>query len=327
MNSMNAAIYRSFGDPAKVISVESVDVPTPGPGDVLVKMTMSPIHNHDLIMVRGEYGVKPLLPTTGGTEGSGTIAALGAGVTGVKLGQRVAVAGTEKTWAEYFVAPAAGVVPVPDAMDDKTASQILGMPLATVLALNQFDAKPGDWLIANAANGAVGKVLATVAKARGVDVALLVRRASAAAELKKLGYEHVFATTEPDWKKRVRSTIGTARVAGAVEMVGGQAAGELASFISEYGLLLSFGAISNEPAVIDVADLIYKQITVRGYWSLKEFAKLTPEQTQTMITELFGLAAKGKLTLPVDDVFPLSRSAQAMAASAASREGKVLIAA
>ena len=324
---MKAAIYRQFGDPAKVITTEQAEIPTPGKDQVLIKMSMSPIHNHDLIMVRGEYGVKPPLPAIGGTEGNGTIAALGEGVTGLALGQRVAVAGIEQAWAEDFIAPAAAVVPVPAGMDDATASQILGMPLASVLALNQFDAKKGDWLIVNAANGAVGKVIAAVGAARGIQVALLVRRDSAARDLAQLGFNNIFVTEHPDWKKQLKAAIGNARVAGAVEMVGGKAAGELASLISDFGLLLSFGAISNEPAVINVSDLIFKQITVRGFWSLKVFQTLRPEELQAMITELFTLAIQGKVPLPVDKIFPLDEAPAAMAEAAKSRDGKVLIAA
>ena len=323
---MNAAVFHNFGDPAKVIVVEQVEIPQPGDHDVLVRMVMSPIHNHDLVTVRGQYGVKPVLPAVGGSEGVGIVTALGAKVTGVQIGARVAAAGLKQGWAEYFVAPAASLVPIPDAMTDETAAQILGMPLSSVLALNQYDAQPGDWIIVNAGNGAVGKVIAAAGRARGVMVALLVRREQARADLMAQGFEHVFVDTDAGWQDRLREVIGTARVAGGVDNIGGPAAGELAALISADGLLLSFGAMSGQPVQISASDLIFKQITLRGYWSYVEFRKLTPAQMGAVIAEVFSLSLSGQLVLPVAGIFPLAEAASAMAASAVPRDGKVLIA-
>lgn len=323
---MNAAVFYNFGDPAKVIAVEQVEIPQPGDHDVLVRMVMSPIHNHDLVTVRGQYGVKPVLPAVGGSEGVGIVTALGAKVTGVQIGARVAAAGLKQGWAEYFVAPAASLVPIPDAMTDETAAQILGMPLSSVLALNQYDAQPGDWIIVNAGNGAVGKVIAAAGRARGVRVALLVRREQARADLMAQGFEHVFVDTDAGWQDRLREVIGTARVAGGVDNIGGPAAGELAALISADGLLLSFGAMSGQPVQISASDLIFKQITLRGYWSYVEFRKLTPAQMGAVIAEVFSLSLSGQLVLPVAGIFPLAEAASAMAASAVPRDGKVLIA-
>ena len=327
MTNMNAAMYGSFGNPAEVISVTQTDMPVPGENEVLVKMIMSPIHNHDLFTIRGEYGVKPALPTIGGTEAVGTIAAVGANVSGIEIGTRIAVAGIQHSWAEYFTAPAASIVPVPAAMDNITAAQILGMPMGSVLALNQYGAKPGDWMIVNAGNGAVGKVIAAVGRARGLKVALLVRREQAKKDLTALGFDNVFVTSGRGWMDDVRNVIGNDCVSGGVDNIGGQATGEMASLISENGLLMSFGAMSGRPAEVDVSDLIFKQIVLRGYWSYKEFQKLTPDEIAALIAEIFMLTTSGQLPLPVDAVFPLARSAEAMKASAASRDGKILIAA
>lgn len=325
MSMMNAAVFHKFGDPAKVITFEQSSKPHPGQGEVLVKMVMSPIHNHDLLTVRGEYGVKPELPAVGGTEAVGIVEAVGAKVTGIKTGTRIAVAGIQRSWAEFFVAPAAAVVPVPETMDDATAAQILGMPMGSVMALNMYAAKPGDWMVVNAGNGAVGKVIASVGRSRGLKVALLVRREQARTDLKALGFDNVFVTSETGWKDALLKAVGKARVAGGVDNIGGEAAGDLAGLISEGGLLLSFGAMSGEKVQVDASDLIFKQIALRGYWSYKEFQKLTPDEIGALVTELFKLATSGQLVLPVDKVFPLARSAEAMAASATSRDGKILL--
>ena len=77
---MRALIHHSFGDPAQVLGVEDVETPQPGPGEVLVRTVLSPIHNHDLSTVRGQYGYRPDLPAIGGSEAVGLIEAVGEGV-------------------------------------------------------------------------------------------------------------------------------------------------------------------------------------------------------------------------------------------------------
>ena len=87
---MRAVVHHSFGDPAEVLAVETVPTPEPGPGQVRVRVLASPIHNHDLWTIRGTYGYRPELPARAGTEAAGVVDALGEGVEGLQVGQRVA---------------------------------------------------------------------------------------------------------------------------------------------------------------------------------------------------------------------------------------------
>src|SRR3546814_1864698 len=98
-------------------------------------MQLAPIHNHDRLTVRGQYGYKPALPAIGGSEGLGVVDALGAGVEGLAVGQRVAAASGRGKWAEYFVAPARMVIPMPDAIADETAAQLVATPLSALMLL------------------------------------------------------------------------------------------------------------------------------------------------------------------------------------------------
>lgn len=327
MTTMNAAAFHQFGDPARVIEINTIDVPQAGEGEALIKMTMSPIHNHDLITVRGEYGVKPPLPAVGGTEATGIVAALGTGVTGLSIGDRVSIAEASRTWAEYFTVPSTALVPIPAGIDDQIAAQIMGMPMGGVLALNQFDAKAGDWIVVNGGAGAVGKVIAAVGRSRGLNIALIVRSEHSRKTLSQLGFDHVFSSDAEEWKDSLRAKIGDVRVAGGVDMVGGEAAGDIVSLISEHGLMLSFGALADNKAVIDISDLIFRQITVRGFWQYQLVQGLDKAAIKAMQDELFRLAISGQLVLPVERVFPLAQAAEAMATSAGNRSGKVLISA
>jgi len=121
---MRSAIHHRFGDPAEVLAPGQSPVLEPGPGEVRIRMRLAPIHNHDLWTVRGQYGYKPTLPAIGGSEGLGIVDALGAGVDGLEVGQRVTAASARGAWAEYFLAPARMVVPMPDAIPDEVFKHV-----------------------------------------------------------------------------------------------------------------------------------------------------------------------------------------------------------
>ena len=120
---MQSIIHHHFGEPVDVLEAADMPLPEPKAGEVRIKMILSPMHNHDVWTVRGSYGFKPTLPEIGGSEAVGVIDALGEGVQGVSIGQRVAVAAVHGSWAVYFIAPAHGIVPLTDAIDDETAAQ------------------------------------------------------------------------------------------------------------------------------------------------------------------------------------------------------------
>src|SRR5688572_2882059 len=110
---MRALRFAQYGDPLSVLRLEEVATPEPGPGEVRLRMTHRPINPSDLYCVQGIYPVRPALPGSPGFEGIGVIDALGDGVTGLTIGQRVIPAtGTPGTWAEFIVSPASGVVPI-----------------------------------------------------------------------------------------------------------------------------------------------------------------------------------------------------------------------
>lgn len=161
---MRAVIHHQFGEPADVLGVEEVETPTPGPGEVRLRVTLSPIHNHDLWTVRGTYGFTPELPARAGTEAVGVVDAVGEGVS-LEIGRRVATGGTFGVWAEYVIAPAAGLIPVSDSLSDEMAAQLVAMPFSAISLLHSLDLKPGDVIVQNTANGAVGRMVAQIARA------------------------------------------------------------------------------------------------------------------------------------------------------------------
>lgn len=323
---MRALVQQKFGNPAEELSVEEVATPTPGPGEALVRVLLSPIHNHDVWTVRGSYGFKPEMPARAGTELVGVVEALGEGVEGLSVGQRVASGGTFGAWAEYVVAPARGLVPVPDGIDDEAASQLVSMPFSAIALLDSLDLSEGDWLVQNAANGAVGRLVAQLAAARGVHVLGLVRRADGVEELRAQGIEDVVATDDDGWRDRVSAIVGDAPVVAGVDSVGGPAAGDVVSLLSEGGVLVVFGAMASPTLQISSGDVIFKQVTVKGFWGSKVFPAMDAAKRAALMGELVTGISSGSLTLPVEKVYSLEEIADAARANEApGRRGKVLL--
>ena len=323
---MRALLQPQFGDPAEVLSVEEVPDPEPGPGQVLVRVLLSPIHNHDLWTVRGSYGFKPEMPARAGTEAVGVVEALGEGVEHLTVGQRVATGGSFGAWAELIVAPAAGLIPVPDEMPDEAAAQLVSMPFSAIALVDFLDLSEGDWIVQNAANGAVGRLVAQLAAPRGINVLGLVRRADGVAELREQGIERIVATDDDGWRDRVREIVGDAPVVAGVDSVGGSAAGDVVSLLAEDGVLVVFGAMASPTLEISSGDVIFKQVVVKGFWGSKVFPAMDRQKRAALMGELVSGIASGALTLPVEQVYGLDEIADAAGASAEpGRRGKILL--
>ncbi|GAA2054298.1 NADPH:quinone reductase-like Zn-dependent oxidoreductase [Leifsonia soli] len=324
--TMRALVHHEFGDPAEVLAVEDRPLPQPGAGEVRVRMLLSPIHNHDLWTVRGTYGFKPELPAQAGTEALGVVDAVGEGVEQLTVGQRVVTGGTFGVWAEYFVTRAAGLIPVPDGLPDESAAQLVSMPFSAISLLESLGLSEGDWLIQNAANGAVGRMVAQLGTARGLNVVGLVRRSAGVEELRAQGIERVVATDDADWRDRLAEITGGAPITAGVDSVGGSAAGDVLSTLAENGTLVVFGAMASPTLELASGDIIFKQATVKGFWGSVVSREMPADQRGRLFQELFARLQDGTLTLPVAGIHGLDDIAGAVAASGeAGRVGKVLL--
>lgn len=324
---MRAAYHDVFGDPAEVMLFGDMETPKPGPGEVLIKTILSPIHNHDLWTIRGQYGYVPELPgEIGGSEAVGMVAALGEGVDKALLGQRVSVGGVHGSWAEFFVAKAATLVQLPQSIQDEDAAQLIAMPFSAIALLDSLKAGEGDWLVQTAANGAVGKIMVSLAKARGINLLNLVRRADAVEEMKALGAEHVLSTADESWLDTAKALIGPAGAVSAIDSVGAELGMALAALLGKDGEYVVFGTATGAPLQLPSGEMITKHLAVRGFWASRVFSEMSSETQVRLLTELVTLAAQGKLALDVGGVFDLAQVTEAMqAAQTPARSGKILL--
>nr|WP_111300659.1 zinc-binding dehydrogenase [Paracoccus saliphilus] len=322
---MRSVTHDRFGEPAEVLHMTQTGRPEPGPGQVLIRVILSPIHNHDIWTIRGTYGFKPALPAIGGSEAVGIVEATGPEVDPALQGRRVAAAGLKGSWAEYSVTDTAGVIPVPDEMPDEAAAQLIAMPFSAITLLEFLKVSPGDWVIQTAANGAVGKIMAVLAASRGVRLVNLVRRPEAAQELAPLGVSNIVSTSDPDWIARVRSLVGPDGARSAVDSVGGEVAAGLIELLGQEGLLVTFGSTTGEALQLPAGPIIFKHLSVKGFWGAKIMPATPPEDRQRMFAELMGLVMGGQLDLRSGGSFGLDQPAEAArAALTPGREGKIM---
>lgn len=323
---MRAIIQHQFGEPNTVLAVEEVPLPEPGKGEVRLRVLLSPIHNHDLWTAKGSYGFVPDLPARAGTEAVGIIDALGEGVTGLTVGQRVATGGTFGVWAEFVIARAGGLIPVPDTLPDEAAAQLVSMPFSAISLLDGLGLAEGEWLVQNAANGAVGRLIAQLAAARGIRVLGLVRRSEGIDELAAQGIGDIVATDSDDWKERALEITGGAEIRFGLESVGDSASGKMLTLLANGGTLIVFGAMQSPIMRVPSGEIIFRDLTIKGFWASKVGDEMSSDTRRGLFGELLTRLASGALTLPVEKTYPLEEIAAAVDANGApGRAGKVLL--
>src|SRR5579863_3198399 len=307
------------GDPLSVL--ELVDIPelgAPGMGEVLIDVELAPLNLHDLLFMRGFFGGPPA-PTVVGNEGFGRVAAVGPGVTNVKVGDHVLAPNLSLTWRERLIAPARGLFPLPDG-DRLQLAQLGSNPPTAGLILSEYaDLKPGDWVVQNAGNSGVGRSLIAIARLRGIRTISLVRRPELIDELKAAGADVVLMDEPAAIEEAVR-IIGKGSVRLAVDSVGGEATATLVQMLSDRGLLVTYSAASGQPLAINELLLIGKRLTVKGFFlgHFDHMSKILPAQI-----EAAPLVASGALRVPVAAVYPMSKIKEAVAHLL--RGGKILL--
>lgn len=325
---MRALRFHQHGPPADVLRLDAVPTPEPGPGEVRVRLTHRPVNPADLSLVRGTYGASRVLPAVGGNEGTGVIDALGDGVSGLRVGQRVVKLGEVPTWQEHLVLPANDVLPVPDELSDEAAAQLFVNPLTAWLLLRTVpDLDAGDALVLTAGASAVARVVAELAVQRGVRVVSVVRSGEHVDRLRELGAVPVVADANT---KEARAVLGEAvgpdGARAAFDPVVGDAGALALSVLGDGGVHVVYGALGGAPLPVSPAALIYRDVAVRGVWRTRWFARAPREESRAALTELAALAASGAFSLPVEATFDLADAADAVrAATSHGRWGKVLL--
>lgn len=322
---MRALVLRG---PGEDLRLEEIPCPRPGPGQVLVRIAASPINPSDLAMLAGEYGLGWPYPLVPGLEGSGCVVVAGSGLMGRYLmGRKVALAADgQGLWADYAVVPAGRVVPLPKDMPFGAAAGSFVNPL-TAIALVGEVRKARQWsAISTAAGGALGAMIRRRAKEKGVKIINIVRRPEQVAALEAEGARHVLNETAPDFDAELAALCRELRCKMAFDAVGGQTTFRLGQALQSGGQILVYGGLSGQPAMIHPGRMIFKGLTVRGFWLSKWLARKSAPQMLMMAREVTRGLQGGFAETSVARVVPLEAAATAPDAYASSMSaGKILI--
>lgn len=325
---MKAVQFDTVGEPAEVLSLREIPQPTPQEGEILVRVKARSINPSDLAFIRGNYGIRPKPPCGAGFEAMGVVEAHGAGVDAAKLpgGTRVSFTALNGAWQEYVCVAAATAIPLPPTVSDEVGAQMFVNPLTAWAMLHECKLQAGDWLLLTAGASTFSQLVLQLAVEQGIKVICTVRRDDFTEHLTKLGASAVVNTAKENLQARVKELTKYGAHA-ALEAIGGKAGAEAIESLRRGGTILIYGMLSMEPIPLNSAILIFKELTVRGFW-LTEWMKTADPVTQLKAAfhTLITLFASGKLNVTIDATYSLDDFKKAVVhAEQPGRGGKVMI--
>src|SRR3989440_3342327 len=317
----------AHGEPSEVIELKTVGAPAVGPEDVLISMEAAPLNPSDFLLVRGIYGVRPTFPSPVGAEGVGRVIGIGSKVDLALRGKRVLILPTyeQGTWADQVVVPVRNIVPMSDQADPLQLAMIGINPATAYLLLNRYvSLMPGDWIGQTAANAAMGQYIIALAKLAGVKTLNVVRREESAEQVRQWGGDRVVLQGD-NLHKDIEEALDGKKLSLVLDTVGGTAVGELAKSLKAGGSIVVYAMQSGQFPVISPKDLIYRGLSLHGFWLINWIRNAPRAEIQEIYQKLGDLVADGSLSAAVEHVYPLDQFKKAFEQSLKSnRRGKIL---
>ncbi len=323
---MKQVQFNRFGVPHEVAQcVEVPDVGSAGPDEVVFEVLAFPINPADLSLFTGRYAAKPKLPATPGAECIGRIIAVGANVKHVKPGDRV-INMLRENWTQQRKVPASSAIKVRDDIDVAQAAMLrINPPTALLLLDDVVKLKPGDWIVQNGANSAVGKILIGMAKERGIRTVNVVRREELRGLITGLGGDAV-VVDGPNLAARIREAAGDAPVY-AIDCIGGPATKIMVDAVADNGTVCVYGGLSGEDSQVPTLALVYRGVNVAGFMLGRFLGKRSPQDIAAIYDKLAARIAAKKIDITVENIYPIEQIQAALAhAERAGRDGKILVA-
>ena len=226
---------------------------------------------------------------------------------------------------QYVVVSPSHLSSVPDSVSDDAASQFFVNPLTVMAMLDKLNPPPGSFVVQSAGGSTLGRLMVAMAAKRGVKIISVVRRAEQADELLALGAAAVVSSQE-DIGAKVRTITDGAMAWGATDCLANIMVGRLASAVRRGGSVLVYGALTGMRASVGVADLMFKDVSIHGFWLGPWLEEQSPHKLDAMTKEVIDSLSDGTLAPSVGEKFPLAQVAQAVRVSLQpARKGKVLL--
>jgi NADPH:quinone reductase-like Zn-dependent oxidoreductase len=323
---MKAALFRRHGGP-EVLEIAEVPTPVPGPGQVQVRVSAVALNHIDVWMRRGLPALKLALPHVSGGDVCGTVSGLGAGVSGVALGERVVLnpglscgrcaaclAGRdnfcpdyqmlgEQIWgglAEYVVVPAANLVPVPRASVPLDDAELAAVPIAFITAwqmlVDRAQLKQGETVLVLAAGSGVGSAAIQIAKLWGARVIATASTDDKLARARALGADEVINHARADIVAEVKRLTARRGADIVVEHVGAATFPKSVVACARGGRIVTCGATDGYEPVLNLRHVFWRQLSILG----------STLASKARLFEVVALVGAGRLRPVVDRVLPLA---------------------
>ena len=320
---MKAIRVHEYGDGSK-LSYDDVAVPEPKAGEVRVKVSAAGLNFIEIYQRKGLY--KNPLPMILGGEFAGTVDQAGEGVTGFQPGDAVATASGQGGYAEYALAPADKLVPVPQGISLQQAAALLLQGLtAHYLATSAYPLKPGDTALVHAAAGGVGQLLVQIAKKRGARVIATVSTEEKAQIARACGADEVILYTQEDFEAETRRLTNGKGVDVVYDSVGKTTFDKSLNSLKPLGYMVLYGQSSGPVDPVNPQILNQKGSLFLTRPSMGPYIA-TREVLLQRANELFDWMTTGALRLTIDKTFPLQEARAAQEYMEARKtKGKVLL--
>ena len=320
---MKAVVMNKTGD-VDVLALTELPDPAPGPGQVLVQISFAGINFMDIGVRQGMAWNELPNPKILGVEGAGRVLALGAGVDGFAIGQRVAWVYAPGSYAQKIVIASSSLVPVPDDIDDKTAASVMMQGLtASHFATDFYCTQPGDIAFVHAAAGGVGLLLTQIIKLRGGRVIGRVSSAGKVAAARAAGADHVIVDADGQFVDEARSWSGGEGVHVVFDGSGPSTFQGSLDVLRRSGTFCWYGPVLGGPGPLDIMSLP-KSIKL-GYATFFDHIH-TPELLRARSKRLFDWISEGMLKVHIGGEYPLAQAARAHAEMASrATVGKLLL--
>ena len=353
---MKSTHLREFTQNTGDIEIIDVAKPEPGPGQVCVRMSLSPVNPSDLNYVHGTYhsalqriiwnqqaGAEgevffdpghstpcPAPPYALGGEGLGIVDSVGSGFMARRLaGKRVAIAAPPPNgvWKEYVVVDAMKAVPLPDAIPDDQGAMFFVNPFTAYVMTREVLSVPRDqWLLVTAAGSALGKSVVRLGKLYGFKTLCVVRSDSNSDALRELGADAVVETNQQDLVRSVSDVTSGQGVGYAIDCVGGELTADVIRCLGLGGRLLVYGTLANSPVSVPLRDLMMPGAEMSGFLLPNWLAAQSKLRLLGVLRTVKRLMAEGLFDTEVTETYALDQVSEAIAAATRpGRTGKVML--
>lgn len=324
-STMRAVRVEALGGP-DALRVARVPLPSLRPDEVLVRTAYASVNFADVKARRGRHHGASDVPYVPGLDVSGTVAALGAEVEGLALGQRVAAATEGGAYAEWVRARAVLTYPLPEAVDDLgQAAGIVAMMTAYNVLIVKAALQPGETVLVHAGAGGVGSLLLQLARRYGAArVIAQVGSAWKAEGARRLGADEVLVARADGYAEAL-ARLAPDGVDVALDSLGGPFLAAAFERLADFGRLVSFGDAAGDPPPLPAAGLYGHNLAVIGY-SSGGYRRSRPQGVRTAAVRMLDHLAAGEIEVPVSRVYPLAEAADAHRELEARRTtGKLLL--